>query len=267
MGNLRRCAAAVILCMGTLSADLSPISRMNIYDASDNHFLFVTFEFSGDGVCTGRNVYTSDSTFLYHTSVQNGKSGPVKENSTDYIDNPLYTSTITTSSDKTEFSTVDQFGLSQFGSALSHTKTESNTYEIKQNNVLICKEKYEYNESGMLSRIIIFDKNGEKAWYADVKYKDVGVLKPGTARFNSLKVNANRGSVMVRCNLNSEHFVSAELLTPAGRRVRYLVNNKLTKGDHTFISSRKDLPANGAYIVRVSTDNVQVLAQKIFIQK
>jgi hypothetical protein len=72
---------------------------------------------------------------------------------------------------------------------------------------------------------------------------------------------------MLRCTLNSGQFVSAELLTPSGRRVRYLVHNKLTKGDHVFITSREDLPANGAYIVKVSADNVPVLAQKVFILK
>lgn len=267
MEKLQRCAAAIILCIGTVSASMPP-TRMDIYDASDNLLLFVTFEISADGVCTGRNVYTSDSTFLYHTAVQNGATGPVKEISSDFMENRLYTSTITTSGGKTDFSTVDQFGLTQFGSALSYAQTEQNTYEIKQGSTLICKEKYEYDSLGMLSRIIIFDKNGEKAWYANVGYKEVGVLKQGSAgMFNSLKVSANRGSLVLRCKLNSGHFLSAELLTPSGRRVRYLVNSKVTKGDHSFTLSRKELPANGAYIVRVSTDNVPMHVQKVFLQK
>jgi hypothetical protein len=266
--KLQRCAAAVILCIGTLTAGMSQIARMDVYDASDNHLLFVTFEFTGDGVCTGRNVYTSDSTFLYHTAVQNGATGPVKENSVDYMENPLYTSTIAASSGKTDFSTVDQFGLSQFGSALSHTQTEPNFYEIKQDNALLCKETYEYDSLGKLSRIILSDKNGEKAWYATVGYQDVGVRKQGVVRlFKQLKVSATRGSIMLRCALNSGQFVSAELLTPAGRRLRYLVNSKIAKGDHVFTLSRKELPANGAYIMRVSIGNVPVLAQKIFLLK
>jgi hypothetical protein len=268
METLRRCAAAVMICVGTLSANFNTITRMDVYDASDNHLLFVTLEFTGDGVCTGRNVYTGDSTFLYHTAVQNGTTGPVKENSVDYNENPLYTSTVTASAGITNFSTVDQFGLSQFGSALSHSQTEPNTFEIKQGSALLGKETYEYDSLGGLSRIILFDKNGEKAWYATVEYHEVGVHKQGAARlFNSLKVSANRGSVTLRCTLNSGQFVSAELLTPAGRRVRYLVHDKLTKGDHVFISSRNELPANGAYIVRVSTDYVPVLSQKVFILK
>ncbi|HEX3020544.1 MAG TPA: hypothetical protein VHP36_09585 [Chitinispirillaceae bacterium] len=267
MEKLRRCAAAAILCIGSIYAGLYP-TRMDIYDASDNHLLFVTFEYTGEGVCTGRNVYASDETFLYHTTVQNGVSGPVKENSVDYIDNPLFTSTFSASAGKTDFSTVDQFGLSQFGSALSHTQTEQNNYEIKQGNALLCKEKYEYDSLGMLSRIIILDKNGQNAWYANVNYKDVGVHKPLKANsLNSLKVSANRGSVTLRCKLSSEQFVSAELLTLAGRRVRFLVHNKIKTGNHVFVSSRQELPANGAYIVRVLTDNVPVLVQKVFIQK
>jgi hypothetical protein len=186
----------------------------------------------------------------------------------DYNENPLYTSTITASSGKTDFSTVDQFGLSQFGSALSHTQTEQNTYEIKQGGTLLGKETYEYDSLGKLSRIKFVDKNGETAWYATIGYQEVGVKKHNVARsFNSLTVSANRGSFTIRCVLNSGRIVSAELLTPAGRRVRYLVHDKLLKGDHVFMASRKGLPANGAYIVRVSIDNVPVLSQKIFILK
>ncbi len=261
------CAAAVILCIGTLSANSSPITRMDVFDASDNHLLFVTFEYTGD-VCTGRNVYSSDSTFLYHTKVQSGSNGSSKEISEDYLENRLFTSTITSSEGKTDFSAVDQFNLSQFGSPLSHTRTEENTYEIKQNNALLCKEKYEYDSIGQLSSIVIFDKNGQKAWYATIGYKDVGVRKPGVARpLNSLRVSANRGSIVLRCKMINEQFVSAELLTPSGRRVTYLVQKKVTRGDHVFTLSRRELPANGAYIVRVSTDDVPVHVQKIFLQK
>jgi hypothetical protein len=72
---------------------------------------------------------------------------------------------------------------------------------------------------------------------------------------------------MIKCKLNSGQFVSAELLTPTGRRVKYLVRKDVARGDHVFITSRRELPASGAYIVRVSTDDVPVLVQKIFLQK
>lgn len=267
MEKFRWCAAAIIWCIGTLSAGSSP-TRMDIFDAYDNYLLFVTFEYASDGVCTGRNVYASDSTFLYHSKIQSGTNGSAKEISEDYLENRLFTSTITSSGDKTEFSTVDQFNLPQFGSALSYTQSGENTYEIKQGNSLVCKEKYEYDSTGALSRIVIFDKNEQIAWYASIGYKDVGVKRPGIAQpANSLRVSVNRGTVLLKCKLNSGQFVSAELLTPTGRRVKYLVCKNVAKGDHVFISSRRELPASGAYIVRVSTDDVPVLVQKIFLQK
>ncbi len=266
MEKLRWCVAAIILGIGTLSAGSSP-TRMDIFDASDNHLLFVTFEYTGD-VCTGRNVYASDGTFLYHTKIENGTNGSAKEISEDYLANRLFASTITSSEGRIMFSTVDQFNLSQFGSALSYSKSGENTYEIRQDNLLVCKEKYEYDTSGALSNIIIFDKNGQKAWYAIIGYKDVGVKRPGIAQpLNSLRVSASRGMVTFKCKLISRQFVSAELLTPTGRRVKYLVRKDVAGGDHVFICSRRELPASGAYIVRVSTDDVPVLVQKIFIQK
>lgn len=267
MEKFGRCAAVIIICIITLTFGSSP-RRMDIFDASDNHLLFVTFEYSGDGVCIGRDVYASDSTFLYHTEIRSESNGSVKEISEDYLENRLFTSTITPSEGRGEFTTVDQFNLPQFGSALSYTQSGENAYEIKQDNSLVCKETYEYDSLGELSRIVIFDKDGQKAWYATISYKDVGVKKPGIIRpVNLLRVSTNRGSILIRCKLNSGQFVSAELLTPAGRRVKYLVRKEVARGDHVFISSRGELPASGAYIVRVFTDNVPVLVQKVFLQK
>ena len=102
-----------------------------------------------------------------------------------YLDNPLYTTTINPPSNgKTVFSTVDQFGLSQFGSPLSYTEAAPNTFEITQNGTKLCREQYEYNTDGELSRITIFDKNGVKTWYALVNKEGIA-SRPGN--FHPLK--------------------------------------------------------------------------------
>lgn len=258
---------ALLLCCSTMLL-ASPITRMDVYDASDNHLLYVIFDYSGSGACTGRSVYTSDSTLLYHTTFS-GAGTATTENSVDYLNNPLYTTTINTStSGTTDITTVDQFGLSQFGAPLSSVRAEPNTYNITQSNTLLCKQTYEYDSTGELSKILMVDKNSETLWYAQIAHQSVGVLKSGTRRaFSTLRVSANRGAIKVHCGMVTERFVSAELITPLGRRVISLINKKLPAGEYHFAIQRGNLPASGTYIARVTMDGTSVLTQKIVVQK
>jgi hypothetical protein len=266
MKKIRRFAATAALCLSMLSVG-APINRLDIYDATENHLLFVTFEYNGAGVCTGRSVFASDSTFMYKTTIQTEASGS-KENSVDYLENPIYTSTIkNTGSGSAEFSTVDQFGLSQFGSALTHTQSETNLFSINQGGSSICKEKYEFDSTGNLSKIIILGKNNETLYYAQVA-QTVGVKRVVPVRaFNSLAINASRGVIKFQCVMNAEKLVTTELITPSGRMVSYLVNKKLTPGSYTFTTGYKENIASGTYIVKVSMNGATVLTQKAIVQK
>jgi hypothetical protein len=263
---MRRFAAATVLCISTLSVG-APINRLDIYDAADNHLLFVTFEYNGSGACTGRSVFTSDSTFMYKTTIQAEASGS-KENSVDYLENPIYKTTIkNTGTGSAEFSTVDQFGLSQFGSALTHTQSETNLFSINQGATTICKEKYEYDSTGNLSKIIILGKNNETLYYAQIR-STVGIKSVASVKaFNALKINTSRGVIKFQCMMAAERVVTAELITPSGKRVSYLVNKKLTPGSYIFTTGSQGHIASGTYIVKVSMNGITVLTQKAIIQK
>ncbi|HEX2959799.1 MAG TPA: hypothetical protein VHO70_23385, partial [Chitinispirillaceae bacterium] len=265
---MRRYAATAVLYLSTLSIG-APINRLDIFDAADNRLLFVTFEYNGTGVCTGRSVFAGDSTFMYKTSIQaDGSGGTTKENSVDYLENPIYTATIKNSGTSAEFSTVDQFGLSQFGSALSHTQSETNLFSINQGAQVVCKEKYEYDSTGSLSKIIILGKDNETLWYAIPGNQNVGITKTGMVKaYNSLGVNASRGVIKFRCVMAAERLVTAELITPSGRRVAYLVNKKLPPGSYSFTTQHAGLTASGTYIVKVSMNGTAVLTQKVIVQK
>lgn len=268
MNKIRSFVAATVLCISTLSVG-APLNRLDIYDAAGNNLLFVTFEYNGAGVCTGRSVFASDSTFMYKTTIQpDASGGTTKENSVDYLENPIYTSTIkNTGTGAAEFSTVDQFGLSQFGSALTHNQTETNLFSINQGASTLCKEKYEYDSTGNLSRIIILDKNNETLWYAKVD-QTVGISRVEPIKvFNSLAINANRGVIRFQCVMAAERFVTAELITPSGRRVAYLVNKMLTPGSYTFTTGHEGHFASGTYIVKVSMNGATVLTRKAIVQK
>lgn len=268
MKEMRRYTAAAVLCLSTLSA-AAPINRLDIYDAADNHLLFVTFEYNGAGACTGRSVFASDSTFLYKTTIPAETSGgTIEENSVDYLENKIYTTKINnTGTGSAEFSTIDQFELSQFGSALTYTQSETNLFSINQGGSTVCKEKYEYDSTGNLSKVIILGKNNETLYYAQVaqvvEVKRVATVKP----FNLFTINTNRGAIKIQCVMAAEKFVTAELITPSGRRVSYLVNKKLTPGSYTFTTAHQGHTASGTYIVKVAMNGITVLTQKAIVQK
>jgi hypothetical protein len=266
MKKMGRFATAAVLCLGTWSIG-APINRLDIYDAADNHLLFVTFEYNGDGICTGRSVFASDSTFMYKTTIQADASGS-EENSFDYLENKIYKTKVkNTGTGSAEFSTVDQFGLSQFGSALTHSQTEANLFSINQGSTPVCKEKYEYDSTGNLARIVILGKNNETLWYAKAALA-VGIKKVTSVKaFNSLAINASRGIIKFQCVMAAERFVTAELITPSGRRVKYLVNKMLTPGSYTFTTGLEGHTASGTYIVKVSMNGVTVLTRKAIVQK
>lgn len=266
--DLRCAVAGVVLCISTLVSG-SPITRMDIFDAADNPLLFVTFEYSDAGVCIKRNVFTSDSTFMYSTTIQPGSATVLrKEVSLDFNNNTLYTSTINApSTGTTAFSSVDQFGLPQYGAPLGYAEATPNTFDITQSGTKLCREQYEYTTDGQLSGITILDKNGVKAWYSVVTPKDVAVGKQvRLLPFNSLQVSVNRGMVRLQCAMAAEQFVSAELLTPNGRRVQYLVHKNISKGNHIFTTSKGSFLASGVFIVRVTINGAAALTRKVIVQ-
>jgi len=260
-----RCTAAVFSLAALTWA--SPITRMDLFDASDNHLLFITFDYNDKGDCIQRNVFSSDSTFMYSTTFTTS-NGVKKEHSVDYLDNTIYNTNINApSGGATAFTTVDQFGLSQFGAPLSWKKSTENTYDITQNGAKVCTQKYEYNADGDLTGITVMDKNGNKAWYAQIIHHNVAVRRGISEHgMNPMRFSVSRSAIKFYCTLSEAKFVSVELISPAGRRIESLVHGNLTKGKHSFSSSTRNL-ASGAYIVRVSIDGTFALTRKVIVQK
>ena len=266
--EFRRVMAGVALCT-CVSVVATPITRIDVYDKADNNLLFVTFDYNGSGECTGRSVFASDSTFLRSIAIQpGGASAATKEKSIDFAGNPLFTTTINPpSGGKTSFSTVDQFGLSQFGSPLSFSETAANTFEVTQNNGTVCKEQYEFDGNGELTRITVLDKSGAAAWYALVTHQNVAVRPPSpVTAICPIRLTTDRGKIRLRFELTDAGFVRAEIFTPAGRKVRSVVHETLPAGSHR-ISSDGALLGNGTYVVRMTVNGIAPFTRMIAVQR
>jgi hypothetical protein len=214
-------------------------------------------------------VFTSDSTFLRSTTIQPGSgTAASKENSVDYLGNPAFVTTINPpAAGKTSFSTVDQFGMTQFGPAMSYQETSANNYDITQNGVLSCKEQYEFGANGDLNKITVLDKNGAPAWYALVSHETSGTIRqPGLTALHSSRITAIRSEIRFKMNLASAGEVRAELFTPSGRRAAVLVDKKMGAGSHSFAVDGSPF-GTGAYVVRVTIGGLPAVSGRVFLQK
>jgi hypothetical protein len=270
MSRLRMAVTAAIL-GGVTLCQAARIDRIDIYDKSDNHLLFVTFDYDSAGKNTGRSVFASDSTFLRSTKFQTSGAG-VKETSFDLEDNLVFSTTINApTGGKTSFSTVDQFGLDQYGGAMSYTVPSPNNYDVSQSNGTVCKEQYQFGTDGTLLRINVLDKNGSLIYYALPNRTTGTIARPhgSTAQFSL--ITANRGRIKIRLGMMNPGRVCGELYTPAGRRAAGLVDGIFDRGNHTInvnALGSNDYPfGNGAYIIRLTIDGVTVVSRKILLQR
>lgn len=251
------------------SVGATPIARMDIYDKADNPLLFVTFDYNGSGDCVGRSIYAGDSTFLRKTTLQpGGAAAATKENSVDFNDNPLFVTTVNPpASGKTSFSTVDQFGLAQFGPSLSYTEPVANTFDVTQNNGVICKEQYEFDGNGELTRITMLDKGGVLAWYALVSHQATAVLPSGAlSSVRPVRLTETRGKIRLQFDLSSAGLVRAELFTPSGRRALTIVNKQVPAGSHLLTADGTRL-GNGTYVARMTVNGIASLTRLITVQQ
>jgi hypothetical protein len=268
----RACAgiAATVLAF-SIGAGLfaNPIMRMDIYDKADNHLLFVTFEYNGSGECIGRNVFASDSTFLRTTRFTKDGSGNVTaENSVDYEDNPLFTTSISPQSGKTDFTIKDQFKLDLLGAPMSYTKGAAGEYTISQGGSTLYKQKYEFATDGSLTRITFADPAGTILYYAIINRQSGIIHGSGNGISPRLvpvcRVGAD-GKLLVSLTLAAPSRVTVELFTPAGRLAAKTMARSLAAGRRTLFAACDEKLGIGTYIARISVNGSPIFKDHIII--
>ncbi len=261
-------ATVLLLFIGTMAGS-SPISRMDIYDAADNHLLFVTFAYNGSGECTGRSVFTSDSTFLRGaTFAPKSETSAGKDEYVDYDGNTVFTTTIQPPSDgKTSFSTVDQFGLSQYGTPLTYRESDPGTFTVSQDNAMLCRQEYIYDDDKELTRINVADNGGKPAWYALITHEDVAVQQNKVLPLNRpMQVSVNGHTMRLGFGLTTGGVVGCELISPAGRKVLSVMRKRLGAGGHQFFF--KDMPVSaGAYIIKMTVNGKPSANRMVVVQE
>jgi hypothetical protein len=247
------------------------VDRIDIYDKSDNHLLFVTFDYDSTGANTGRSVFASDSTFLRSTTFQPSGTA-VKENSIDFNGSLVFSTTRSPSTGgNASFSTIDQFGMDQFGGPMSFSLASSNNYTVTQNGQLSCTEQYQIAADGTLNRITILDKTGSLMYYAIASPVTAISVSPSEMPKQPVLAIGNRGIIKARFNLVRSSHVCLEIYTCAGRKAAGLIDKIVSGGSHELDASvpgpgGKGL-GNGAYIVRLTIDGTAAVSNKMLLQR
>jgi hypothetical protein len=263
-----RIAAAMVALSVGAGVFASPIMRMDIYDKADNHLLFVTFEYNGSGECISRSVFASDSTFLRTTRFTKNGSVVTAENSIDYEDNPLFTTSISQQSGKTDFTIKDQFKMDLLGGPMSVTNGAAGEYTISQGGTTIYKQKYEFANDGSLTRVTFSDPAGTLLYYAKVVQPGGVIHGSGNAQSSRLvpafRVAAD-GKLLVSFTLVAPSRVTVELFTPAGRLAAKTAAKSLAAGRRTLAAACDRKLGIGTYIARISANGSPVFKGHIII--
>jgi hypothetical protein len=265
--------AALCLTVFTVAGlcNAARIDRIDIYDKSDNPLLFVTFDYDSTGANTGRSVFASDSTFLRSATFQTTGTS-VKESSIDFNGSLVFSTTRSPSTGGNgSFSTIDQFGMDQFGGAMSYSLASANNYTVTQNGQLSCSEQYQLAADGTLSRINILDKTGSLMYYAIASPATSVSAPPREMIMQPVLTIGNRGIIRARFGLIRSSHVCLEIYTLAGRKAAGLIDKIFGSGSHALSVSVPGPGArglgNGAYVVRLTIDGTAAVSGRMLLQR
>jgi hypothetical protein len=251
-----------------------PQTRLDLFDAQDNHLMFVRFAHDSTGKNTGlgRTVFMSDSTFVRNVSVQTDASGQrLTENSFNFNGDTVFQSKFGSSGTASTITTRDQFGIDRFGGAVSAASAGDLQYDMSQSGSLINKITYEKDGEGRLSRVTISDPNNTLLYYGTFSYVVEGVVVPGKRWAPRSTIGQKgRGALVLRISLDKPSAVRCELLSLSGRRVGVMLDGRFPKGAHRrlipLVSQHSRALAIGVYCVSLSIDGRTVAVKRLLVQ-
>ena len=257
--------------MVTASAQSSKVKRVNLFDVSGNHLMFVEFEYDASGTDTARSIYMSDSTFLRRTIYKNNPEGKrLAETSFNFNKDTVFSTTFGTSESRSSMTVRDQFGVDQLGSPVSFSESSTDHFDVFQNNSAINRISYEKNGEGIYSRINVLDASGGLQYYATLDYE-------GSANAISRVRSAHlppamlvRGTFLeLQFHLEKKATIKCELLSLSGKKVATLFSGPMansTNSNMVRISLKEFGFADGVYLASLSVDGRRVAKKKIIVQ-
>jgi hypothetical protein len=253
---------------GVINAD--PVRRVDFFDASNNHLMFITFEYDNNGNNTAREVYMSDSTFVKRTIlVKNGSGKSDKEVSFDFNQDTSFVTTFGYKSENTEMTVKDQFAVDQLGGKVNFKESGDN-YEVSQNGSAFNKINYEKDGSGNYNRINISDNSGALMYYALVSTSMSVFSRPVHKTGNQATLYPKGNNCFeLKFKVQEAVKVSCDLYSLSGRSIAKLFNKDVAAGiSKETVWIGKSVPgiANGVYLMSLTVNGKKVLNEKILIQ-
>ena len=260
-------ASAVLSLFLMASAAVSP-SQLDLYDAYDNHLLYMTFQYNDAGLNTGREVFMSDGTFMRRVAISYNSSGK-RASEVSYNFNEDTSWVMKYEGEGTGFSIADQFKLDQVGGSVNYTSADQMNFDLtyQKTGGLAARMAYEKDgTTGNLSKVSVFDQGGAMQYYGLFRYAGAGVTHPkseGLKGSSQALVKPRGGSMIeVSFNLRSAGEVRCDLITLSGRHAATLLRGKMDAGiqKRSFRMDGKSYRgvAGGVYVFVVSIDGVTV---------
>jgi hypothetical protein len=251
---------------GAAHSTIAPL-RLDLFDASDNALMFVTFTYDLQDRNIMREVYMSDSTFIRKVLIMYDAAGNrSREISYNFNDDTVFVMTYQPGDPVTGFTLVDQFRMDQVGGAVSYSNADPLNFDLTyKSGASAAKVGYEQDGEGNLTRVNVTDASGGVQYYGIFTNGIVGVNHQVSSTRGALPaVVKMRGGALidVQFNLRTAGNVRCELMTVSGRRASLLYSGNVKAGASTK-RFRMDghggaSVASGIYLMVVSVDGVTV---------
>lgn len=249
--------SVVVLLFTPLHSSVNP-SRVDFYDKSDNHLMFITFHYNNAGVFTGRTVYMADSTFKREVLVSTNDVGERTETSYDFNGDISFVTKVQSNATTANFTIHDQFNLDHVGGTVSYSKSDPLNYNLSYaDNSFASRISYSNDASGNLQRVNILDQTGTMQYYGIFSSTDVKVRVPHVNNNINASIKMTvRNGIDVHLNLRVKSVVKCELATLNGKIACVLFDQEVPKGDfsRTIKTMQQEVISQGVYMLLLSVN-------------
>lgn len=269
------CQIALMLFYSFVNATPVPL-RLDIYNGSDNHLMYMTFRYNAEGRTTGRTIYMADETFMRDVAINYDSLGRrLNEVSYNFNGDTMYVTNFLQAENGTMFNISDQFKLDLTGDRVIYSNADPLNFGLmyKQSGEQAAAVRYTKDAiSGQLRRVDIAGRISSDSYYGLFTYGEpAGVLRiaPKAGKLPQTSIQSRASRIDVNFNLQSAGDVRCELLTLSGRRAAVLWSGRIQKGSysrHFNIDKDAGLLSEGVYLFKVSVNGEGVSHSKYLYQ-
>ena len=256
------------LCATVVSAG-SPPSRLDLFDASDNHLMYILFTKYNGGFNIEREVFMSDGTFMRRVVINyNSADQRVSEVSFNFNDDTSYVMKYQPENAVKNFSLFDQFKVDQVGGPVNYAPgADPLKFDLtyQKSGAVASQVSYEKDAEGNLTKVLVSDQNGQLSYYGSFTTDGAGVKQSKASLKGGPQASVRtRGTsiIEVSFNLRMAGEVRCDLITLSGRHAATLLRDNMKQGSQKkqFRLDGQTLRgmAGGVYIFAVSVNGVTV---------